>query len=183
MRIVLVQTWLWFASCLPLAVHPVYTSSDLTFDTSLVGVWVDKKTGATYDIGKGRERSYLVSVTTPDEAEGLFKVHLLSLAKKMYLDVFPANAGKSSDEIHRSLLYPMHTFLRLDSVASAVYLSPLSTVWLARNSGLPCVDTLPQPFAPFLLVTCSTSEQQAMLRSLADKEEAFGSQIVLVEPK
>lgn len=104
-----------------LSLHPLYTKEDVTFDESLLGMWVNEAEEETWTFNRKRENESLLEYTDKQGKSGFFVAHLLRLDESVFLNIFPDDSdekvGAILDEIndfYKLHLIGLHSFMRMD---------------------------------------------------------------------
>src|SRR5688500_14903488 len=109
----LILSWFFILTgCVP-SLNPLYTDQDLISDDSLIGVWIDKKTGETWSFSKCGKLEYKLHHKDEDGKQGEFSAHLVRLEDKTFLDIVPAKPGFSQNEFYQGHFLATHTFVHI----------------------------------------------------------------------
>lgn len=93
-----------------LALHPLYTDQDTTFEPSLLGAWAQKG-GATWTFRKATAGHYDLE-TTHNNSPAKFEARLVRLANSLFLDVSPGQIGLQNI-YYITHLIPGHSIARI----------------------------------------------------------------------
>lgn len=112
----------FLSGCLVKSLHPFYKESDVIFDETLLGTWLDEDS-ATWRInpftfskgfmkGDSTDNSYLVEMFDDTAKISKFNVHLFNLKEKQFLDFVPIQDDRY-EEIINIHLVPTHSIARI----------------------------------------------------------------------
>jgi hypothetical protein len=115
--------------CIP-SVHPLYTDQDLIFDPSLVGQWADKSGKETWTFTANGEKQYKLLYVDEDDKQGEFAVHLLKIADRRFLDIYPADPKLQQNDFYKGHLMPVHTFMRVQMQNDVLQMAFMKPDWI-----------------------------------------------------
>ena len=131
---------LFATGCLVRSLNPLYTEKDVIFDPALIGVWEpDYGDKEKWEFQKGEGKSYKLIHTDKHTNRAIFEVHLVKLGSWKFLDIFVVSfEDDSGKDIGEKLnyfglfhLWPVHTFMRVDSIGDELKLRWFNLDWLS----------------------------------------------------
>ena len=126
------KTWigllLVLGGCVP-SLHPLYTDKDLTFDSALLGEWVQDDGKGTWAFTKAGEKEYQLVCTDNEGKQGRFQVHLLKIGERLFLDLFPMAPDLKENDFYRLHLLPAHTFMLVKQIQPTLQMAFLDPDW------------------------------------------------------
>jgi hypothetical protein len=174
---------LLIASCVVTAVHPFYTTKDLTFDPALLGQWASaaerEPAKETWTFEQIEPQTYQLITCSPSETNS-FDTRLFTLGKTRFLDCY--NRARPPYAI------PTHVLLRVDQSRPQLILTPMNYEWLAKlveQDSAAIRHTLVPPEAGrtndggLLVLTADTAELQSFVRRHLANTNAWSAPIVL----
>lgn len=153
-----------------LALHPLYTDQNTTFEAALLGTWVQKG-GAIWTFRRSAAGNYDLETTHGDSA-AKFEVRLVRFADYLFLDVFPGEAGLKNI-YYLTHLIPAHSFARIWIKGDVVLIAQMDVEWLntALNKQEVAISNL--RIHDHILLTANTDALQAFVTTHADNAAAF----------
>lgn len=165
--------------CLVPSINPLYKTSDLIFDDSLIGTWVDPEEGESlWSFKKLGPLTYTLYITENDELTS-FEAHLLKIKNLYFIDIFPLESYTRSD-FYNSHLVPAHTFYHVLLENNQLVAFELNYDWFSSQakSGNIDIDYF-QNDDMYVLTANTKSLQEFVLQNFND---CFGKdEIVLVK--
>jgi|YelNatPaOPRAMG01_1025707.scaffolds.fasta_scaffold24995_2 hypothetical protein len=128
--------------CLVRSLNPLYTEKDVIFDPALIGVWEpDNDNKEKWEFQKGEGKSYKLIHTDERTNRAIFEVHLVKLRNRKFLDIlvvsFEDDSGKDIGEKLNNFglfhIWPVHTFMRVDSIGDELKLRLFNLEWLLEK--------------------------------------------------
>lgn len=121
------------AGCWVLSIEPLYTSDDLVFEPSLIGIWGgDADTDdETWTFTSEDSSAYLLVTTETGEHDARFDAHLLRLGGRLMMDLLPQEPDEVN-EFQLGHLIPGHSFWTVSLVGDSLVLDVLD-VQRVRN--------------------------------------------------
>lgn len=191
--IVSLLTLLLIPGCIVRSLNPLYTEKDLIFDPALIGVWEDDD-GVTWEFQKGEDKAYKLIHTDKNKNKAIFVVHMVKLGSRKFLDFFIENfedeSGKEIGDKMNGLglfhLWPVHSFMRVDSIGDELKLRWFSIEWLSKK-----LKENPKEIEHIyigkkengdILLTASTDDLQYFILQNVDTD-AFKDELVLKKKK
>lgn len=169
---------LLLAGCVP-SLHPLYTEKDLVFTPELLGTWSPKGGKESWAFSADEPRSYSLVYTDEKGRAGKFRVRLLRLEGKRFLDLYPEDPARQGNGYYALHLVKAHSFLYVESLEPRLRLAGMNPHWLerllARNPGAIAHERRGEQ----IVLTAATPALQAfVLKHLATKE-AFAKPVEL----
>ena len=100
----LLAAGLFLGGCVVTSVYPFYLESDLVFEPTLVGDWVDAdnepKPGEFIRVSRLGELGYLATAFTPQRTNSEV-IHLFRLKQQLFLDTCPTNDSLGHIPVHQ----------------------------------------------------------------------------------
>ena len=170
------------ASCVQ-SLNPLYTEQDLTFDDSLVGVWVEKETNETWALTAAGKLEYALVHTDSDGRKGEYSARLVKLNDRLFLDIVPVKPGFVQNDFYKGHYFATHRFVNIVSREHSVQVSYLEPKWvkeyLAENPDAIRSASL----GGELLFTASSREIQKFLLAHLNTRGAFSQPSELVRKR
>jgi hypothetical protein len=179
--------------CVPvMSLHPLYEKDDVVFEQKLLGFWTDdvNDPDILWDFERPDPNSdeYRLIYWDKENNKGIFKVHLVKLDGKLFLDVYPASYPSGKDEFEdMKLAYngffftPNHSFVKINS------LDPNLSVQVSDDDELkkllkddPNAVKYEDVEDRGIVLTDSTKGLQAFVLKYADDERLFGDEVTLI---
>ena len=110
------------AGCIPASLYPLYTEKDLIFDPNLLGEWT-MENDDQWIFTRHDEKSYKLVYTDKEGKKGAFRVHLLKVEDRMFLDFFPDEPDGELNDFYVFHLIPAHSFARVRQIQPALEMS------------------------------------------------------------
>ena len=117
------------SACVP-SLNPLYTEEDLTFDSTLIGTWIEDDTSETWALSSHGKLEYTLIHTDSDGRKGEFSARLVKVGDKLFLDIVPVKPGFTQSDFYKGHFLAAHTFVHVVSKASTVQISYLEPKWL-----------------------------------------------------
>lgn len=117
-KIFLVALFLLFAmnACLVVSIHPVGTIQQRLFDKDLVGTWAEGE--GFYQFQSMGDSIYYLKIFGPNHEQGYdtlhFEVGLYEVGSYLFLDYFPQDEDKRSNQLLYNNYLPVHTFVKIE---------------------------------------------------------------------
>ena len=143
------------------SVNPLFTESELVFDTDLLGDWSDGESQISFT--REGENAYIL--ITSDEGDEIgYKTHLVKLDNNTYLDIYPSENLKNSF-LYEATHFPVHYFWKIEIAQEEIVISTISSEWadsLMSNNppDIPYVESE----EGWILLTGSTEELQKFFK-------------------
>lgn len=161
-------------ACIPLSLHPLYTSKDVVFEEWLVGEWTDDETEFTFE--RSDENAYALTVLEEGK-KGEFKVHMVRLGEHYFIDLHPGSIDDMDDcdshwlwAIH---MWPVHTFIRVRLEEDVLYVAFMDLDWLTDALEERKIRIKHETNDDMILLTASTSKLKRFVKKYADSPDAF----------
>ena len=121
------------SGCWVLSIEPLYTSDDLVFEPSLVGVWagIDGDEDESWTFLPLDSSSYRLVTTESGAPDAVFEAHLLRLGGHLYLDLLPEEP-EEMNEFQLGHLIPAHSFWTVSLQGNVLVLDVMDTERLKR---------------------------------------------------
>ncbi len=166
-RTTLVGT-IFLAGCVP-TLNPVYTEENLVFESSVLGVWKQENTKATWDFTKHGDKQYRLVFTDKTGQSGRFIAHLAKIDETTFLDLSLEKSEIEANAFYKYHLLPIHSVYMVKKLEPKMELTTIDLRWL--NSYL---ESHPDSIQHATqgnrkLITASTKELQAFLLKHKDK--------------
>jgi hypothetical protein len=167
--------------CVPIALRPWYADSDLTFDPSLLGVWVDKEGKGKTEFARLGDHSYRITSTNDEGNPGIMNGYLFRLKGETFLEVTPAPTDDEGEAI-----VDWHLVLKVVQTKPLLLVTTWNFDWLkdylkknpkalkhewisySRETGKSEIDSRDD-----LIVTASTEELREFLMAHSGDSKAF----------
>lgn len=183
MRALAAGALLLLAGCIP-SLHPFYTARDLAFDPLLLGTWVPQDEKQTWAFSAHEPDAYRLVYTDDKGRAGRFKVRLLRLEGKTFLDLYPADPPGELNEYYKAHLVKAHTFLHVRELArSRLELAGLSFGWLDRQLKAEPGAIAHERRNGQVVFTADTRALQAFVLKHLGTRDAFGKPLVLARAR
>ena len=178
--------------CVPvMSLNPLYEQKNIIFEQKLLGVWMDDVNDPEiiWDFNRPdpNKNEYRLVYTDDKNKKGSFKVHLVKLKERLFLDVYPDNFPSGKDEADMNLPYnafffaPTHTFVKVNSI------EPLLNIQVTEDDDLekllkedPNAIEYVDLGQGALVLTSSTKEIQAFVLKYADDKRLFTDEVKLI---
>lgn len=128
----LFSCFLFLTSCVP-SLNPLYTESDLIFDSALLGAWTDDDSRESWEFTAAGENEYKLVYTDMDGKKGEFEARLLKLDKHLFLDLTPLGPSLSQNDFYAGHILNVHTFVHIIKNGTAFQMSILEPKWLKSH--------------------------------------------------
>ena len=158
-----------------MANHPLYTESELEFDSDLVGAWIDESGETKFVFEKVSDTQYGLTVIEKEgekEESGKFEAHLIHLGAFEIVDFYP-NPLSEGSEFFRSHFLRAHTFARVSVSRDEVEFRFLSGEWFSKRLKDKSVDTAYEELGGTPVLTGTTEEVQRFVDRYSNDDEAF----------
>ncbi len=179
--------------CVPvMSLNPLYEQENIIFDQKLVGVWMDDVNNpeVIWDFNRPdpNKNKYKLVYIDKENKKGIFKVHLVKLKGRLFLDVFPDSfpSGKEDAEDmdlpYNSFFFaPTHTFMKVNSIEPYLNIQvtdddDLEKLLKEDPNAIEYVDLESR----WLVLTSSTKEIQAFVLKYADDKRLFTDEVKLI---
>jgi len=116
--------------CVQVSLFPLYTDEDLVFDSSIIGEWVEKDSGETWNFTGGEAKEYNLLFVDDEDKIGEFVAHLVNIQGRLFLDIFPKETDLIESDTYQWHLLSVHSFLKVKQIQPTLQLSPLSPDWV-----------------------------------------------------
>lgn len=161
------------SSCVP-SLHPLYTEEDVVFEPDLVGTWSEGDDDDTWTFAQDGGKAYKLVFADEPDTKGEFKVHLVKLEGRLFLDLFPGEPELEANDFYKLHLLPLHTFMQVRRITPTLEMSMIDPDWLGKllendPRALPHERT-----KDHLVLTAKPKELQAFLLKHAANEDAWG---------
>ena len=94
-------------ACIP-SLHSLYTESDLIYEKTLEGVWVEND--ASWIFKKASGKTYDITMIDGEKKAGHFAGHLIKLGDRHFLDLYPTDLETGGSNFYDMHFVPAHTF-------------------------------------------------------------------------
>lgn len=166
---------------LVLSLQPLFTESDLEFDSNLVGSWVDEKGEVNFTFEKSGETAYQLTVTELDgekPVSGSFDAHLVRQGANLFLDFYPHSPDVGGD-FYKSHLMFAHSIARVWLDGDDLSIAFFSSDWLKARIEEKSVQIDHQEAENTILLTASTGDFQELVFLNANDQHAFPEPLAL----
>jgi hypothetical protein len=125
-------------ACVP-SVNPFYTQRDLSFDSRLLGTWMDKSKPDQRETWQFEQepdqQSYKLTFTEKEGKRGRFKARLFKLKDELFLDLVPAECEFAPDQADLVgwAVIPGHLIVRVPQLAPELKLAFPDYEWLSKH--------------------------------------------------
>ena len=176
--------------CSIYALHPLYDTSTLIFDTSLLGTWIDDD-GNEWNFEKAskpdddeiqklglNENTYLLTYTENEKPAQLY-AHIVKLEDNLFLDLYPGDNydEQIGNDLLASNLLPIHTFLKIEINKNELTFHPFDAEWVDDLFEYKKIRIAHENVAYFgftlRVLTASTAELQKFVTKYQNEKEAF----------
>ena len=149
-----------FVGCVS-SVNPLYTESDVIFNTDLLGDWSDGEMKLTFT--RQGENAYIL-ITSEEGGQASYRTHLVQLDNHTYLDIYPLDTLENS-YLFEATHFPTHFVWKIEIRQEEILLSEMDGELgdsLIQDSrfDIPYV----QSEDGWILVTASTEKLQKFFR-------------------
>ena len=160
------------AGCIP-SLHPIYTESDVVYDSALAGVWSEAESEVTWEFKAGPDNSYRLTIIDESQKEAKFEIHLVEIGTGRFLDIYPEDLDDEMNKFYQMHFFPVHTFMRVYQIEPTLRLAMLNGRWLDDYLAAK-PDSCGHEFVNNeIILTASTDQLQAFLKENLDNEDAF----------
>ncbi|HSP83411.1 MAG TPA: hypothetical protein VLN72_06740 [Gillisia sp.] len=167
---------LTLAGCIS-SVNPLFTESELVFDTDLLGDWSDGESQISFT--REGENAYIL--ITSDEGDEIgYKTHLVKLDNNTFLDIYPSD-NLNSSFLFEATHFPVHYFYKIEIMQEEIILSEMDNdlaTSLINDSHLDISYVVSQD--GWILLTASTEKLQNFIR---ENENLFTDPVVFRREK
>ena len=129
-RTTLVGT-LFLAGCVP-TLNSVYTEADLVFKSSVLGVWKQGNTKATWEFTKHGEKEYRLVITDKTGKSGRFIAHFARIDDTTFLDLTVEKPKTGANTFYQYHLLPIHSVYMVKKLEPNLQLATFDIRWLNR---------------------------------------------------
>jgi hypothetical protein len=179
--------------CVPvMSLNPLYEKKNIIFEQKLLGVWMDDVNDPEviweFNRPDANKNEYRLIYTNEENNKGIFKVHLVKLKERLFLDVFPDSFPSGKDDIEDMNLpfnafffAPTHTFVKVNSIEPYLNIQvtdddDLEKLLKEDPNAIEYVDVEKGG----LMLTSSTKEIQAFVLKYADDKRLFTDEVKLI---
>lgn len=173
---------LMVSSCLVKSLHPFYKESDVIYDPSLVGYWLDNDSSLwTIEQLKvssvGSERvvdSYKINYFEKKDEASEFEVHLFKLKGQTYVDFIPFDVNVP--DMTAFHLVPTHSIAKIEMSRDSINLKWFNESWLAgllENNKIRISHETIKGADDSYILTASTEELQKFIIKYGNDPNAF----------
>ncbi len=179
--------------CVPvMSLNPLYEQENIIFDQKLLGVWMDDvndpKVIWEFNRPDPNKNEYRLVYTDDEGKKGIFKVNLVKLKERLFLDVYPASFPSGKDEaedmnlpFNTFFFAPTHTFVKVNSIEPYLNIQVTDDDDLEKlleddPNAIEYVDLESR----WLVLTSSTKEIQAFILKYADDKRLFTDEVKLI---
>jgi hypothetical protein len=154
------------------SLHPLYTDKDLFFDPALVGTWFgDGGEGeGSWTFEKFGDKDYSLVVKEEGDEQVEFRVSLVSLENRIFLDLFPEDGV---NDPYIPFYIPTHLFFRIWIEGDVLRIAMLDIEWFMKSIEENEISIRHEVLEGFIVLTASTEELQGLVLKYADDEQAF----------
>ena len=181
-RVTLLAAAAALAGCVP-SLHPIYGPDQLAFDPGLVGAWVTADGEETWVFTQQDQEAYRLVYTDRDGKEGRFLVHRTDVEGAVFLDLFPREPELDAACLYKFLLFPVHTFLKVDRDGDTLNLAVADPDWLGdyleEHPDALAHETVNDGY----LVTAGTADLRSFFSMRAREGKGFGDPMKLERKK
>jgi hypothetical protein len=179
--------------CVPvMSLSPLYELENIIFEQKLLGVWMDDVNDpeVIWDFNRPdpNKNEYRLVYANEENHKGIFKVHLVKLKDKLFLDVLPNSYPSGKEDIEdMNLPYnvfffiPTHSFLKVNSI------EPHLNIQITDDDELekllkedPNAVEYMEVGQERLVLTDYTKELQAFVLKYADDKRLFTDEVKLI---
>lgn len=186
------------------SLYPLYTESDLVYDSKLEGVWSDPDNKEAWkfenllqhetgpDKNKPEQeknkilkdplinnKTYLLTYTENGEARRM-EAHLTRLDDNLFLDIFPKDLNLKNS-FFESQFVPVHTYVKITITGNRVELYFLNTDFLDKLLEQNTIRIKYESLDNYKVITASTDELQKFIKKYANRQELFDKPWVLTK--
>ncbi len=160
--------------CLTTTIHPLYTDDTIISDSTLIGTWIEAKSGEILKFTESEEKSYKLVYIDENGWAGHFIVHLLKLGDNMFLDLFPAEEKINWNDAYKEHFLLLHSFIYVEKIDPILKLTAIEPEWLEKflknNPGAVAHEKIDDSF----ILTAASKQLQSFIIEYAMPNEAFG---------
>jgi hypothetical protein len=176
------------ASCVP-SLQPLFEDEDLIFEPGLLGSWTGEDGPDRWTFERGAGRLYRLTAAQSEFETGggrdkparipgqamAFVGRLGRLGGRLFLDLTPDESGPPPvrNELYNMHIVPAHTFWRVRIAGDELTLEPFSPDWLGGALKEGRLKIAHVRTGGRVILTASTAELQAFIRTYADDADAF----------
>jgi hypothetical protein len=172
------------SGCLVKSLHPFYKESDVIFDPSLVGTWLDNDSAKwiieqsvvkKFTEESKPQNSYKISFYDKDEVSE-FETHMFKLNNQLYVDFIPSSI--KLPELAGYHFVPTHSIAKVSIANDEITLKWFNETWLAslfeKNKIRISHETIPdENDDDTYVLTASTEELQKFIIKYGNDPAAF----------
>lgn len=179
--------------CVPvMSLNPLYELENIIFEQKLLGVWVDDVNDpeVIWDFNRPdpNKNAYRLVYANEENFKGIFKVHLVKLKERLFLDVYPVSFPSGKEDIgdmnlpyNAFFFVPAHTFIKVNS------LEPYLNIQITNDDDLEELLKVDPNAIEYvnvdpggLVLTDSTKILQAFVLKYADDKRLFTDEVKLI---
>jgi hypothetical protein len=182
--LLIVTIALLVSGCLVKSLHPFYKESDVVFNPSLIGTWLDNDSSKwvieqsemkKFPGESQLQNSYKITYYEKNEAS-VFDTHLFKLNNQLYVDFVPSDI--KIPELTGYHLVPTHSIAKVSISENEISLKWFNETWLAslfeKNKIRISHETIPNEDGDNMYVlTASTDELQKFIIKYGNDPAAF----------
>lgn len=182
-KLFILSCLLVYTGCVP-SLNPLYENGDLIFDSSLIGNWVEKGNGETWDLSYCNEKlEYSLTHIDTNGKKGTFSARLVRVEGKTFLDIVPVDPGFTQGDFYQGHFFSTHTFVHVIKNGQSVRLSVLEPHWLKEVLAINPDAIRHQKIRGEIVLTSSPKETQKFLLANLNNREAFSEPIELTRKR
>jgi hypothetical protein len=123
---------LLLAGCLP-SLNAVYTEDNLIMDPTVVGVWTQPGSNATWELSQRDARSYTLVYTNDNGHPARFVAHLANVEGTQFLDLYPETMETDANGFYQLHVVPIHTIYLVRQTEPELQLASIDYDWFAKH--------------------------------------------------
>lgn len=184
------------------SLHPLYDTSTLVFNATLLGTWVNND-GNTWNFEKAikldddelqklglNENTYLLTHTDMENGkQAQLHVHIVRLEDALFLDIYPADNydEQIGNGLLASNLLPVHTFAKIEINKDELIFHAFDPEWVDNLFEHKKIRIAHENVAYFghtlRVLTASTTELQKFVAKYRNEKEAFAKEPDILKRK
>jgi hypothetical protein len=179
MRIIIISVSLLLAillgGCVP-SLHPLYTTSDLVMDTTIIGTWVNDSGNEEWEFSISDNSSYGLFYTE-EKSPAHFQAYLIKLDTLLLMDTYPDQ--DIDNDFFKLHLVPAHIFGRIWITQDTLRMAMLDSDWLQKMIAKNKIKIANEALDGGIVLTAPTADLQKLMQTYGNRPEAFSSMTVL----
>lgn len=168
--------------CVP-SLHKLYTAEDVVFKKQLLGIWSSGRGEDRWEFRNGGKKSYKLSFTDKKGETGDFKVHLVALDDKLFMDLYPSAPDVVENDFYRAHLLGVHSFMLVKQLEPTVKMAPVNAEKLEELLEDDPSAVKHEIVDGRVVLTAETARLQSFLLEHCDEESELFSDVITLSKK